>query len=68
MEKKLLSSVHDFDDLLYAHSGMRYGDYCAGNNPPTSYPAVIIFEFHDGGDSDDYCSWEYVYPSDFELT
>lgn len=72
MEKKLLSSVHDFDDMLHEHHEMNYAnyssDYCVKNNPPTSYPCVICFEFQPNNDSADEYSWEYVYPSDFELT
>lgn len=69
MEKKLLMSVHDFDDLLSEHIEMRYdpSEYCVKRNPPDSYPCVILFKFHDGGDHADYYDWEYVYPSDFEL-
>lgn len=70
MEKKLLTSVHDFDDLLSEHYEMNrgeYGDYCVRNNPPTSYPCVIIFEFYSNSDGADEYTWEYVYSSDFEL-
>lgn len=69
MEKKLLLSIHDFDDLLSEHIEMRNpSDYSVKRNPPTSYPAVILFELYDGGDHADYYDWEYIYPSDFELT
>lgn len=70
MEKKLLTSIHDFDDLLAEHHEMNcgeYGDFCVRTCPPDSYPCVIVFEFESNSEGADTYSFEYVYPSDFEV-